>query len=122
MRGLRNQPGDRALHFVRLWNGSGTEHLPQPVREFPFAGLEGDRNWRFDVAWPAEKIAVELEGIARGKRSRHTERRGYQADCEKYNEAALDGWTLLRFTSEDLDKRPGKVIDLVVLAIQLRGA
>ncbi len=68
--------------------------LPQPVREFQFAK---PRRWRFDFAYPAHKVAVEVEGgVWIG--GRHMRGRGYESDCEKYNEASLAGWRVLRFT------------------------
>ena len=35
------------------------EGLPCPAREYRFASL---RRWRFDFAWIAEKVAVEIDG------------------------------------------------------------
>ena len=68
--------------------------LPQPEREFTF---HKKRKWRFDLAWPTLLIAVEVEGgIWSG--GRHVRGEGYEADCEKYNEAQLSGWMVLRFT------------------------
>lgn len=67
-----------------------------PVREYRF---KPERKWRFDFAWPTAKIAVEIEGGTR-HRSRHTSGAGFQADCEKYNEAAFHGWLVLRLTTE----------------------
>lgn len=64
-----------------------------PVREHRF---HGERAWRFDFAWPALMLAAEVEG-ATFKRGRHTRGKGFRADCEKYNAAAIDGWTVLRF-------------------------
>jgi very-short-patch-repair endonuclease len=60
------------------------------------------RKWRFDVAIPALKVAVEYEGIY-GK-SRHTTMSGYTGDCEKYNEAQILGWRVLRFTAKNIRK------------------
>jgi len=68
--------------------------LPEPVREYRF---HPSRKWRFDFAWPAAMLAVEIEGgswIA----GRHVRGRGFEADCEKYNAAVLLGWRILRFT------------------------
>lgn len=68
--------------------------IPQPEREFVF---HRKRKWRFDLAWPDLLIAVEVEGgIWVG--GRHVRGEGYEADCEKYNEAQLAGWMVLRFT------------------------
>ncbi len=68
--------------------------LPEPVREHRF---HVERRWRFDFAWPDLMIAVECEGHG-GKKSRHLTYLGYTNDCEKYNEAAIMGWKVLRFT------------------------
>lgn len=68
--------------------------LPKPQREFLF---HKKRKWRFDLAWPDLLIAVEVEGgIWTG--GRHVRGEGFEADCEKYNEAQLSGWMVLRFT------------------------
>ena len=68
--------------------------LPEPQREFLF---HRKRKWRFDLAWPELLIAVEVEGgVWTG--GRHVRGQGYEGDCEKYNEAQLAGWMVLRFT------------------------
>lgn len=69
-------------------------HTPLPKREHVF---HATRKWRFDFAWPNRKIAVEIEGIT-AEGGRHQRREGFEADCEKYNAAMLDGWMVLRFT------------------------
>lgn len=59
------------------------------------------RRWRFDYAIPSQKIAVEVEGgIWTG--GRHTSPKGFLGDIEKYNAAAVDGWSLLRVTPDTL--------------------
>jgi hypothetical protein len=68
--------------------------LPEPEREFLF---HKKRKWRFDLAWPDLLIAVEVEGGI-WTNGRHVRGEGYEADCEKYNEAQLAGWMVLRFT------------------------
>ena len=59
------------------------------------------RKWRLDFAWPPLKLAVECEGgvMAGG---RHTSAQGFTGDCEKYNAAAIAGWTVLRFTADQI--------------------
>ena len=69
--------------------------LPVPVREHRFHPI---RKWRFDLAWPDQKVAAECEG-ATWTNGRHVRGAGFERDCIKYNQAALDGWTVLRFTS-----------------------
>ena len=69
--------------------------LPVPEREYRF---HPGRQWRFDFAWPDHRLALEVEGgLYRG--GRHVRPAGFEADCEKYNAAALAGWTLLRVTA-----------------------
>lgn len=70
--------------------------LPEPTSEFVFAA---PRKWRFDWAWPAAKIALEIEGGA-WIGGRHTRGKGYIADLEKYNAAATLGWLLVRATPQ----------------------
>ena len=62
----------------------------EPVREFQF---HPQRKWRFDFAFPDQKIAVEVEG-----RGRHQSFSGFEIDCDKYNAAAAMGWRVLRYT------------------------
>ena len=72
--------------------------LPTPERELRF---HPERKWRFDFAWPAAMLAVEIDGGI-WNQGRHTRGRGYEADCEKLNEAAVMGWTVLRVTGSQI--------------------
>lgn len=79
------------------------------ARHFLFAGLEGEREyrfapprrWRFDFAWPSVMVALEVEGGTRNG-GRHVRGAGYENDCEKYNEAVIMGWRVLRVTSSQV--------------------
>ena len=55
------------------------------------------RKWRADIAIPSLNVLVEFEGIISSK-SRHTTVTGFTNDCEKYNQAQLTGWKVLRYT------------------------
>lgn len=55
------------------------------------------RKWRADIAIPSLKVLVEFEGIVSTK-SRHTTITGFTNDCEKYNQAQIVGWNVLRYT------------------------
>ena len=94
----------------------------EPAEEFawqlvtsgkPITGYEREyrfhpcRQWRFDFAWPAQKVAVEVEGgtwIA----GRHNTGTGMENDCEKYAEAMCLGWIVLRVTTRQV--RQGKAL------------
>lgn len=85
--------------------------LPEPVAEYAFAP---SRRWRFDFAWPAARVAVECEG-GTWSEGRHVRGDGFERDCVKYNEAALAGWLVLRFTSGQVHS--GEAIGFVERAL-----
>jgi very-short-patch-repair endonuclease len=93
--------------FAWLWRELGGEPY---VAEHVFAK---PRRWRFDCAWPAEKVAVELEGGVWSS-GRHTSGIGFSKDLEKLNAAVELGWRVLRYTGTDLSKRPAEVLEQVV--------
>lgn len=55
------------------------------------------RKFRFDIAFPEIKLAVEYNGIFSAK-SRHTTAKGYSMDREKINLAQSLGWTVFEYT------------------------
>lgn len=74
--------------------------LPEPVAEFRF---HETRKWKFDLAWPDQKVALEQEGIVYPKATgdhrlsgRHVSVSGFKGDIEKYGEAFRLGWRVLR--------------------------
>lgn len=72
--------------------------IPPPQREFRFAP---PRRWRMDYAWPEILLYLEVEGgtwVTGG--GRHSRGVGMRGDAEKYNAAALLGWTCLRATTD----------------------
>ena len=67
-------------------------------REYVF---HDTRRWRLDFAWPELKLAIEVEGgVHTG--GRHVSAVGFEADCAKYNAAAICGWTVLRVTGDQV--------------------
>jgi very-short-patch-repair endonuclease len=72
---------------------------PGFVKEHRFDAV---RRWRFDYAWIKQRIALEVEGGAFAM-GRHTRGVGYVKDMEKYSEAALQGWLVLRVTPQQFD-------------------
>jgi hypothetical protein len=72
--------------------------FPDPATELLF---HPKRKWRFDYAWEAQKLALEVHGgIHSG--GRHTRGRGFVEDRAKMNEATLLGWTVLEVTPEHI--------------------
>jgi hypothetical protein len=93
--------------------------LPEPLLEYQF---HANRKWRFDFCWKqhGSLVACEVEGgiwmqteTGRSKGHAHPER--FEADCEKYNEAALYGWLVIRVTPKMI--RDGRAIDWLERAL-----
>ena len=91
------------------------DSLPEPVREHRF---HKTRKWRFDFAWPAAKLAVEVEG-GTWCNGRHNRGSGFTEDCEKYNAAAVDGWVVLRFTKAMIDS--GYALSVIRTCLMRKG-
>ena len=72
--------------------------LPPHEQEVRFHPV---RRWRFDFAWPDQKLAVEVEGGVFSN-GRHSRGKGFTEDCVKYNQAVLLGWRVLRFTTAQI--------------------
>jgi hypothetical protein len=78
------------------------ELLEHGVPEWePEHRFHSTRRWRFDYAWPESKVALELEGGA-WSQGRHVRAKGFLGDIEKYNEATLLGWKLLRCATDHI--------------------
>ena len=74
--------------------------IPIPIKEYRFHPV---RRWRFDLAFLESKLAVEVEGGI-WTYGRHNRAISFIKDMEKYNEACLLGWNLLRFTTDMVKK------------------
>jgi hypothetical protein len=59
------------------------------------------RKWAWDICIPHYRVAVEVQGYYGGG---HHGARGYREDCEKFSEAAAQGWLVLPVTYEMLRK------------------
>lgn len=96
-----------------LWQVAAVR-LPEPVTEHRFLP---PRRWRFDVAWPAHKVAVEVDG-GTWIGGRHVTGAGFERDAEKLNTAAVEGWLVLRVTPAMVDD--GRALRFVERAIQVQ--
>lgn len=80
--------------------------------------FDSARAWRFDFAWPELLVAAEVEGGA-WSAGRHVRGRGFEDDCVKYSEAAIQGWLVVRVTTDMVDR--GEAITLIGRALWARG-
>ncbi len=84
--------------FLLLWRVAGGPPLEREVR------FHTSRKWRADFAHLGSRTLIEVEGgvfLAGG--GRHNRGSGYAKDAEKYLEAALAGWRVLRLTERQLE-------------------
>lgn len=71
--------------------------------------------WRIDLAFPAQKVAVEVDGWAW-----HVDPERFRNDRRKQNALVRDGWEPLRFTWHDLDGRPAAVVEEIDATVRGR--
>lgn len=81
--------------FVDLVEAAG---LPAPRLQFEIEH-QGRLIARVDFAYPHKKIAIEIDGYRW-----HSGRRRWELDGARQNELELLGWTVLRFSSTQLDE------------------
>ncbi len=82
-------------------------HVTKPEREYRF---DAKRKWRFDFAWPDAMFAVEVEGLT-FEGGRHQRSAGFETDCEKYEAAMLQGWTVYRVTHSRI--KSGRAVTVI---------
>lgn len=94
-------------------------------RQYRFASHIG-RGWRFDFAFPAYRLAVEIDGVNVRRiggelvvQGRHATITGIRGDHEKINTAIQLGWSVLRFLQSDV--KPRHAISFTLLVLQTRG-
>lgn len=82
-----------------LWKALG---IPEPMGEYRFHPI---RRWRFDWAWPEERVALEIEGgIWMAGKGAHSRPMNIIRDQEKQNEAGKLGWRIFRFSPREFKK------------------
>ncbi len=97
--------------FLVLWE---QKDRLEPVRELRFHPV---RKWRFDLAWPLARVAVEFDGgIFTG--GGHTRGILFTDNAAKQNAAVMLGWHLLRYTTLDLRQRPLQIIEEIEEALK----
>ena len=85
--------------------------LPAPIRQFWVPGTR----YRLDYAWPEWLTTFEVDGY-----EPHAGLEAFRADRVRQNLLVLLGWTVLRFTWDDLRTRPAGVADQFWQAIKAK--
>ena len=84
--------------FLLLWRVAQGPPLEREVQ------FHTTRKWRADFGHLESRTLIEIEGgifIPGG--GRHSRGAGYAKDAEKYLEAVLAGWTVIRLTEKQLE-------------------
>ena len=90
--------------FLRLCD---RHDIPRPLTQ------QGARP-RLDFVWPAQRLVVEVDGW-----EAHRTRVAFQRDRTTTNALQLDGFVVLRFTWEDVNRRPATVARQIRRALGL---
>jgi very-short-patch-repair endonuclease len=69
---------------------------------------------RIDVAFPEQRLAIEVDG-----RAYHASSQRFQTDRTRQNELVNGGWRVLRFTWADIRHRPEMVIAQIRAALAM---
>lgn len=72
---------------------------PPPAAQFEVRAADGTLAGRVDLAWPEHRLAVEYDG------DHHRTPEQFRRDVYRLNHLRLAGWTVLRFTADDVLRR-----------------
>lgn len=95
--------------FLRLMTSSG---LPPTAMNHPVTDADGRRRL-LDAVYLPERLPIELDS-----RSAHGSLLDWHDDLRRENAVVLTGWRdFLRFSWDDVTRRPGRVVDTVRTAL-----
>lgn len=116
---------DKTHLFISLWERFGDSsydvryQYPNRKAKPPEPWAVPGRRYRLDVAFPEQKVYVEIDGgimgfwqegvDQEGRKRRHWQRGGHSTisgqlkDMERQNLLTLHGWRPLRFTTQQLE-------------------
>ncbi|HUF31894.1 MAG TPA: type IV toxin-antitoxin system AbiEi family antitoxin domain-containing protein [Acidimicrobiales bacterium] len=98
--------------FVQCVRAGG---LPDPIRQHQVRDAGGRFIARADLAYPSHRVLIELDSW-----EHHHDRRAFQHDRGRQNALVTLGWTVLRFTWEDVTCHPADTAGVVRAAIAAR--
>ena len=107
----KKPPSRLEAKFALYWRSFGG---PELEREFRF---HTERKWRADFGHIESRTLIEIEG-GLWIQGRHNRPQGFAADAEKYLEAALAGWRVLRLTELQLT---APIIERIVAFVRTAG-
>ena len=107
------QKSPLAAKFELMWEAIGS---PAYVTELQ---VVEDRRFRFDYAWPDERVALELQGgIYLAGKGGHVAPKRFQNDCDKLNHAARAGWRTCKLATGMVTPENVQLVKDLVLAMR----
>jgi hypothetical protein len=101
-------PMETRLRLVLLLRG-----LPRPEVQYPVLDDRRRRAVWLDLAYPAQRIGIEYEGID------HTRPEGVLRDVGRYTWLVDDGWRMYRFTKYEVYGQPDEIAATIGRALGL---
>jgi hypothetical protein len=95
-------PMETRLRLIPVLGG-----LPEPVVQYDVFDRDHRVVARLDLAYPEKRLALEYDG------DHHRERDTFRRDAVRLNRLHLMGWTVLRFTADDVLRHPARVLAVV---------
>jgi hypothetical protein len=89
--------------------------IPPSATQFEVVDTAGVLLGRLDLAWPEVRLGVEYDG------DHHRDREQFRRDMDRLNRLRMAGWTVLRFTAEDVLRRPAETARMVLFALATAG-
>lgn len=99
--------------FLTRWRQLAQE-LPEPIAEYQIIPT---RKFRWDGAWPKQKVAIEVQGGTWSGGS-HGRGSGITRDCQKNNLAVAAGWRVFYVTTDMLRDDPITFIEQIKQVLQ----
>lgn len=99
---LTESPMETRLRLIVVQAG-----LPRPVAQHDVRDREGRFVGRLDLAYPDIRLGLEYEG------DHHRDRATFRHDMARTNALRVAGWTILRFTADDVLRHPRRIIQQI---------
>ena len=99
-------PMETRLRLIAVLGG-----LPEPEVQYDVFDRNDRLVARVDLAYPHHRLALEYDG------DHHRERDTFRRDAVRLNRLHLMGWTVLRFTADDVLRNPDRMLAQIRAAL-----
>lgn len=105
-----------ATQWRRLVCGNEADLLETNLYPMPEYKFDPTRKYSADFAFPEKRLLLEIDG---GVYLKHGGRHNTDKDRDKLNQAAVLGWRVIRFSTQQLEADPLKCVNTVLAALGL---